>query len=266
MTTAVAPTRHTRPARTRRATPAGHRKPRVRGQKKGVRPAAVAAARGVPKTQTLEERIAELRAQTRARNTLLRMEVSFGNQVKAVRRQLEKYPGSLPADFSAKDFVDLERILRTRRLATEKICVGLVEKLPGHDWWTSHRGLGSMGLAQVIGITGDLKNFANPAKLWKFMSLHVVDGRAARRAKGSVGVTQGFSPFRRTVMHQIGEAVMKLNRGSFKEMYDARKSIELTKLPEDARGRKGWAHKRALRYMEKRILRDLWRRWRASAA
>jgi hypothetical protein len=212
--------------------------------------------------------LAELRAQMRARNFLLRAELAFENMVKSVTRQLTEAPQGpppFPPDFAAHDFADQRRTLRSRRRAVERAAVELVRATPVYEWWTSQRGLGALGLAQILGITGDLNAFPTPAKLWKYLSLHVVDGHAARRARGAASRGQGFSPFRRAVMHQIGDALVKLNAQPWRGLYDARKAYELERLPPDP-GRQGWAHKRALRYMEKRLLRELWRAWRQAAA
>jgi hypothetical protein len=205
--------------------------------------------------------IAEIRAQVRERNALQRGEVAFGNMAKSVLRQLSRDATAYPSEFSASQFLRFEKDLRRSRLKTERIIRKLILELPASTWWLSHRGLAFMGLAQILAISGDLSRFPWPAKLWKFMSLHVVDGRAARRAKGRASEGQDFSPFRRMVMHLIGEALMKQNRGHYRQLYLDRKAMELERLPE-VKGRKGWAHSRALRFLEKRVLRDLWRVWR----
>jgi hypothetical protein len=193
---------------------------------------------------------------------LLKAELMFGNMVKAVTRQLGDHAvGKL----ASREFLEIVRALRLRRLRSERVMIRLVGVLPVCEWWTSHRGMGPLGLAQVLAITGDLNRYATPAKLWKFMSLHVVAGRAARKVSGELAKAQGFSPARRMVMHQIGEAVVKLNRdGLYRKLYLARKDLELVKLA-DQRSRKNWSHRRALRYMEKRILLDLWRAWRLAS-
>lgn len=206
--------------------------------------------------------IAEIRAQVRERNSLQRGEIAFGNMAKSVLRLLARDATSFPSKYAASEFLRFEKELRRSRRKTELVIRDLTEQLPVNAWWTSQRGLAFMGLAQIVAIAGDLTRFAWPAKLWKFMSMHVVDGRAARRARGRASEGQGFSPFRRMVMHLIGDALMKQNRGEYRRLYDDRKAMELERLPE-GKGRKGWAHARALRYIEKRVLRDLWRVWRA---
>lgn len=205
--------------------------------------------------------LAELRAQMRARNALLRAEVSLGLQAKAVMRMIGDAV-AFPSDFGAADFLAPQRIIRLRRYGIERIAKRLVQSVAVYPWWVSHRGLADLGLAQILAVTGDLSRYANPAKVWKLFGLHVVHGAAPKPRRGE---ELGYAPQRRSVMHVIGVALLKANRGDWRAVYDARKVHELARLPE-ANGRAGWAHRRALRYMEKRVLRDLWRAWRVSGA
>lgn len=67
-------------------------------------------------------------------------------------------------------------------------------------------------------------------------------------------------------MHVIGDALIKQNKapdggdGEYRMVYLERKGIEQQKAPELA---PIVHHKRAMRYMEKRLLRNLWRAWQA---
>ena len=75
-------------------------------------------------------------------------------------------------------------------------------------------------------------------------------------------------------MWNIGSSLLKGNRGGYyKTVYDAEKAKQLAKLPDPflilskktgqlVNGRAMLADMRAQRYMEKRLLRDLWRQWR----
>jgi hypothetical protein len=61
-------------------------------------------------------------------------------------------------------------------------------------------------------------------------------------------------------MWNIGDALIKGNRaGKYRTFYLRRKEYELQRDPEMKPIK---AHRRAQRYMEKRLLRDLWRAWR----
>ena len=61
-------------------------------------------------------------------------------------------------------------------------------------------------------------------------------------------------------MHVIGDCIVRANAGKYRELYDARKILELEKL-QGGKTCKIHAHKRAMRYMEKQLLRDLWVKW-----
>jgi hypothetical protein len=122
--------------------------------------------------------------------------------------------------------------------------------------------------------------------VWKRMGLGVDDqGKAQRRARGDEGKIQGFSPTRRALMHVIGDNLIRQNYtpdrqdGDYRLVYRQYKDDQLAKYPEvmanvvnKTTGKtevknisKARAHKRSLRYMEKRLLRNIWREWQARA-
>jgi hypothetical protein len=164
-----------------------------------------------------------------------------------------------------------------QRKAIEKELTRLAKQLP--CWpWVEHevRGLGPLGLALIVGAatnhTGaSLERFPNPSAFWKRMGLAVIDGERQRRIAGSTperrrqAIVHGYSPTRRSLMFVISEALLKQNKGVYRQLYDERKAVELAKVPAEAKGRKGWAHRRALRYMVKRLLRHLWCVWQGRA-
>lgn len=120
-------------------------------------------------------------------------------------------------------------------------------------------GFGLFGLAQIVAEAGALDAYDNPAKLWRRMGLAVASGVAERRL---AGVNSGYSPRRRTIMFVIGEALIK-KQNRYRALYLERKVIEEQKAPS---GSKLLWHRRAHRYMEKRLLRDLWSAWRCQEA
>lgn len=149
------------------------------------------------------------------------------------------------------------------------------------------RGFGPGSLTVIIGEAGDLSNYATHSKLWKRMGLAVMDGKKQGHvAKGlskddrkAAFIEHGFSPLRRSRMWNIGDTLVKGNRdGRYRTAYLARKAYEraraemngLTVAPAASIPKKrmeefiseGHIHLRAQRYMEKRLLRDLWKAWR----
>lgn len=145
------------------------------------------------------------------------------------------------------------------------------------------RGFGARSLAVIIGEAGDLAAYANPGKLWKRMGLAVFDGvrqgGLLKTASKEEWIAHGYNRQRRSHMFVIGDVLVKTT-GPYREVYLTRKQYERAKAAE--RGltvapaakipakRKaefisdGHIHHRAQRYMEKRLLRDLWKAWRAA--
>lgn len=129
------------------------------------------------------------------------------------------------------------------------------------------RGFGAVSLAGIVGEAGDLSNYATKSKLWKRMGLAVIDGvRQGGLTKGASAeqwIAHGYSPIRRARMFVVGGCLVKNNRdGPYRRAYDQRKAYELAGDPDM---KPIIAHRRAQRYMEKRLLRDLWQAWRRYA-
>ena len=126
------------------------------------------------------------------------------------------------------------------------------------------------------------------------MGLAVINGGRQRRVSGDEALLHGYSPERRSIMWNIGASLIK-QQGPWRDLYLARLATEHQKaldeglipatstkatvdswakrgLPELTKVTKitaahrsaGHMNNRAQRYIEKRLLRDLWRAWRAS--
>lgn len=141
------------------------------------------------------------------------------------------------------------------KLATEKEMVTRAKETTLAPFVERTRGLGYLGLAQILAEAGDLNNYSNPAKLWKRFGLAVINGKGQRRVAGEGAIEQGFSPKRRAVMFNIGDSLIKQG-AEYRALYLERKAYEAAKNP-DARPIQN--HRRAQRYMEKRLLRELWK-------
>jgi hypothetical protein len=153
------------------------------------------------------------------------------------------------------------------RAEVERELCRLAKDLPGYAWMESVRGFGALSLACIIGEAGDIGAYANPGKLWKRMGLAVMgDVRQGGLPKGSPAeawVEHGYSARRRSTMWVIGDCLVKSNRdGEYRTLYLERKAYELQRDPEMKPIK---AHRRAQRYMEKRLLRNLWRAWREAS-
>lgn len=168
------------------------------------------------------------------------------------------------------------------------------KKLPVWAFAESVRGLGAPMLGKLVAEapgweTRGFLDFAGPMKLWKWFGLHVVDGAAPRR---TVGQVLGYSPYRRSVAWQMGDSLLRANLrknketgvtsaiGPWGELYLKQKDRERQKaglkgleilpaakikklhLNDDAAISEGRIHLQAKRWVEKRLLRELWRAWR----
>lgn len=130
-------------------------------------------------------------------------------------------------------------------------------------------------VAAIVCEAGDLFSYSGPAKLWKRMGLDVrSDGTAPRLEKGKRGT---YNPRRRAEMRVIAIS-MRMARGDseYKSIYRERKEYEIARSGTtglkivSGKEKPGTISKmhidnRALRFMEKRFLRDLWHAWRREA-
>lgn len=157
--------------------------------------------------------------------------------------------------------------------------------------WTSFaegvRGFGARSLAVIIGETGDLSNYANKGKLWKRMGLAVMgpgdglhdvrQGGLMKTATKEAWIAHGYNKKRRSCSFVIGDVLVKQGE-VYRQVYLDRKEYERkralengfkiapsAKIPENRKAEymsDGIIHRRAQRYMEKRLLKDLWQAWK----
>lgn len=165
--------------------------------------------------------------------------------------------------------------------ATEKGLAPWVARTPAAAWGEATRGVGNVMLAGLIGEAGDIGAYRNPSCLWKRFGLAVIDGERQRKVLATKldpekPLRMGYSPSRHAVAWNLGACIfksqsaridketgeVKREAGAYRILYDERKAYELARAPEM---KAGHAHNRALRYMTKRALRDLWRAWRAAS-
>ena len=125
------------------------------------------------------------------------------------------------------------------------------------------RGFGIASLGAIVGEAGDLSKYPTAGHLWKRMGLALVDGKRqgapGKNASAGDWIAHGYNAQRRSVVWNIGDALIKQNKDRYRETYDRRKAYEIARDPEI---KPIVAHARAKRYMEKRLLKDLWRAWR----
>lgn len=185
----------------------------------------------------------------------------------------------------------------------EKSMRNLAKTLPVAEWaeLPEQSGFGLLSLATLIGETGNLSNYPNPAKVWRRMGCApwTFDGRTLMGAtwkSGNDGEDKiklpssewekfGYNPRRRSIAYIIGENLVKQNKtGPYRTLYlqakvhvnqthpewdwsDCDKCVKVGKPPRDCLTCGGCAQKslranrHAMLVATKRLMRNLWRVW-----
>lgn len=159
----------------------------------------------------------------------------------------------------------------------EKTLTKLAKDLPVYEWAKSVLGFGDLSLAAIVGECGiGLGEYRTVSALWKRMGLAVINGGRQRRIAGAEALDHGYNAERRSLMWNVGGSLMKAQLRSEK---DDGKKIEGSEYSLGELGRvyldrkaylrerdqersKAHIHNDAKRYMEKRLLRQLWQEWR----
>jgi len=225
---------------------------------------------------SLAAAIDEIREQWKRRQMWHRAEKSLTLQAKSMCRRLlagdkkeaeglyksamngGEHEMAATAYLAMHPLIEARKGIETARLQVEKRLLVLAKDMPVADWTEGVRGVGLLSIAGIVGEAGDLGNYSNPAKLWKRMGLAVIGGERQRKKEGAAGIEHGYNPARRSLMWTIGDCIIRAG-GPLKELYNERKVYEAPRVKT-----KMHAHNRAKRYIEKRLLRDLWRAWRAA--
>lgn len=152
-------------------------------------------------------------------------------------------------------------LLHAQRLQLEKTFTKQTKTLPvWESFGAPIRGFGPVMLGQIVGVAGDLSLYSNPAKLWKRFGLGLVGGERQRKHKDAeLAEAHGYSPRRRAVMAVIGKMMLMNNKGEYRELYLAHKVTQREKHPDLSDGH---IDNRAHRYVQKRLLLNLWKAWR----
>jgi hypothetical protein len=186
------------------------------------------------------------------------------------------------------------------RTAAEKRMEKLARSLPVWGAWAeSVRGLGAKGLAVIVAEAGDpIGDFRSLSGLHKRLGLALVgdrrQGDPGPSATAEDWIAHGYSARRRAEMHAVvAEPLLKAqsartdadtgevlrDAGPYRALYDRKRAeydarVEATRdLPATVGGRANpdrWtplrAHQGAMRYMTKKLIRDLHAAWRRAAA
>lgn len=154
----------------------------------------------------------------------------------------------------------------------EKDIKASVRKMPlWSEWGLGVKGLGEVSFGGIVGECGIMPGeFRNPSCLWKRLGLAVIGNERQRKVIGDAALVHGYSPARRSLMWNIGGGIIKAQVrnpkgedgkplgdaqaiGPLGALYLERKTYEVTRVETAMH-----AHNRAKRYMEKRLLREMW--------
>lgn len=152
--------------------------------------------------------------------------------------------------------------LEEQRKGYEKRLAKLGKELPIIHVCDDIKGVNSMTLASIVGECGDLSAYPSVAGVWKRAGLAVIQGERQRKKSGDAALLHGYSPERHAVFWNIGCALIKAQgkddmAGPYRRIYDERKAYERPRVESD-----GHAHNRAMRYMVKRLMKNLTLEWR----
>lgn len=139
----------------------------------------------------------------------------------------------------------------------------LVTGLPAWRALSQIKGFAELGLAIIVGEAGDLADYPSPQHLWKRLGLAPRECYAMETKKGEIAFL--IPRRRRSAIWTIGDALLKTNGkdGEYYQLYQQRKEYERQRQPSEEAMSKMHVHRRAQRFVEKRLLRVVWQAWRA---
>lgn len=156
----------------------------------------------------------------------------------------------------------------------ERKMAALAKTLPAYEWVKEVRGLGDLAFAIIVAECPGrnylgLSEYPSAAHVWKRLGLAVIDGeRQRKKADKELALKHAYSPRRRAEIYAcVGDPLLKhqtMSNGPYREVYDRRRADTELRHPEwaDKAKHPGHYHNDAKRFMEKRLVRDLWRAWR----
>lgn len=157
-----------------------------------------------------------------------------------------------------------------RRLEIEREMRRKARQLPIYEWAKSIKGLGEIGLAVIIGETGDLSNYPNYRHVWKRLGLAPFEGKSYSlwRVEGGLDAEDwtraGYNPRRRAEIYScVGDPLFRAQsvaKGPYRAIYDKRRAHTAIT---HADWTKAHSHNDALRIMTKALVSDLWSEWSA---
>jgi hypothetical protein len=153
--------------------------------------------------------------------------------------------------------------LEKQRRAYELHLGKMGKRLPVAHMADQIKGINHGTLARMVAEIGEFTAYEKGiAGIWKRAGLAVIDGERQRKKSGDDAIRHGYAPERHAVFWNVAQALLKAQgtgeaAGPYRLIYDARKAYERPRVETD-----GHAHNRAMRFMLKRLLKDIWREWK----
>lgn len=159
------------------------------------------------------------------------------------------------ARYVLESYLSIDAYLAAEK-ETNEYMIGFIRCMPIHQWIKKpdQCGLGELSVAKILGETGDLWNYSNPAKVWRRMGCapwqfngqtHMASSWRMCWERYGVGKLPsseweeyGHSPRRRAIMYVIGKGLINLNKGPYRARYDEVKSRCLEERDDMTRCRK----------------------------
>ena len=172
--------------------------------------------------------------------------IAFGGQIRALKEAKMKL-GPLQGYFDTLHKIEKD------------ISTHLAESVKKEEIWIDYlkkvKGVGPIMGAGLINLI-DIKKARHISSLWKFAGFDVVKGKAPRLTRGQKTT---WNPLMKALCWKIGKSFL-MSKSPYKRFYEERKKYEKKKHKELTKMHR---HNRALRFMVKRFLSDLWLEWRA---
>ena len=202
-------------------------------------------------TTDIDKVCQELQVLQRHRTIVIKSRIMQANRLQAIVAGSIGYSSGMPEKERLKKFTEATKLIRAvvdgdadcslkfiilttmvgidafrdKETAIEKEQGKLAKTLPVAEWVMApeQKGFGLQSLATVVGETGNLSNYANPAKVWRRMGCapHQFDGKTLMGAtwksgkEGKLPASEwesfGYSPRRRSISFVIGENLVKQN-------------------------------------------------------
>jgi hypothetical protein len=205
------------------------------------------------------------------------IEIAAGNKRKKATEFDIASPMFIQAIGTLEPYINAMLLFEARLKIEEPALERMAHDLPVWKFALTTPGFSALSLAGIVAEAGEpLGHYRTVAGLWKPMGLAVIDGERQRKCKDEEKAKRhGYAPQRRSLMWVVGDCIIKAQIRSDKdedgerigstaigplgELYLQHKAYQAGRDPEM---RPITAHLRAKRYVEKRLLRQLWQAWR----